>query len=89
VDLPSIEGKWEPGPGLLQQIEPIPGSMANDGTTILCKIGTATTNEQFHKWYLSNQVDGNNWTIPLSVIMVEITFGSSITPLLSRRWHSS
>jgi hypothetical protein len=27
------------------------------------------------------QVDGNNWTIPLNVIMVEITFGGSITPI--------
>ena len=78
VDLPSIEGIFQPGKRLLQQIQLIPDSIAPDGSTILCKIGTATTNEQFREWSLQPH-DGHKWTLPLNVIMVEITFGGSIS----------
>lgn len=49
----------------------------------LCKIGASTTNEQFRRWCLrKGQDQGNwNWTLPLNVIMVEITFGGSNAPI--------
>lgn len=37
------------------------------------KIGAGTTNEQFRQWAFKNKT----WTLPLNVIMVEITFGGS------------
>lgn len=49
----------------------------------LCKIGASTTNEQFRRWCLRKGADqGNwNWSLPLNVIMVEITFGGSNAPI--------
>jgi hypothetical protein len=43
----------------------------------LCKIGAATTNEMFRRWALATL----HWTLPLNVIMVEITFGGSNAPI--------
>ena len=80
-DLPSIAGKFSPGEGLLQQIQLLPDSVASDGSTILCKVATATTNEQFRKWCLSPDGGANRWTLPLNVIMVEITFGGSFSQI--------
>lgn len=47
------------------------------------KIGAATTNDQFRAWCLDNGPNGGKWqwTIPLNVIMVEITFGGSNAPI--------
>jgi hypothetical protein len=56
----------------------------------LCKIGSATTNEQFREWIVGNSLDEGNdtwkswWTLPLNVIMVEITFGGSNGPVCHR-----
>lgn len=36
------------------------------------RVGTATTNEQFRRWCLTNNV-----TLPINIIEVEITFGGS------------
>merc|ERR1712038_2068180 len=53
----------------------------------LCKIGSGTTNEQFREWIIQNSLDRKNdtwkpwWTLPLNVIMVEITFGGSNGPI--------
>jgi len=54
----------------------------------LCRIGAATTNEQFRHWVIENSlVDRQTstwkpwWTLPLNVIMVEITFGGSNAPI--------
>ncbi|MDA8454949.1 hypothetical protein M4R22_09255 [Acidovorax sp. GBBC 3334] len=47
----------------------------------LCRIGAATTNEQFRQWCLSAQGGQWDWTLPLNVIMVEITFGGSNAPV--------
>ena len=77
--LPSIPGPWNPGEGLLQQIQLIPQSATS--SNILCKIGTATTNEQFREWVLDKNGGASLWTLPLNVIMVEITFGGSFTPM--------
>jgi hypothetical protein len=46
-----------------------------------CRIGAATTNEQFRRWCLSAHGGNWNWTLPLNVIMVEITFGGSNAPI--------
>lgn len=47
----------------------------------LCKIGAATTNEQFRRWCLDTGGGNWHWTIPLNVIMVEITWGGSNAPI--------
>ncbi len=47
----------------------------------LCKIGAGTTNEQFRRWCLDDQGGNWNWTVPLNVIMVEITWGGSNAPI--------
>ena len=48
-----------------------------------CKIGASTTNEQFRRWCLRKGKGEANWewTIPLNVIMVEITYGGSNAPI--------
>src|SRR6202035_2239314 len=78
VDLPSIEGIFLPGAGLLQQIQPLPGTEDDQGN-VQCKIGTATTNDQFREWCLAKSGGNNRWTLPLNVIMVEITIGGSFS----------
>jgi len=40
------------------------------------RIGASTTNDQFRVWALEN-----HWTIPMSVDLVEITFGGSTSPM--------
>lgn len=47
------------------------------------RIGASTTNDQFRMWCLDKTQDGGNWnwTIPLNVIMVEITWGGSNAPI--------
>jgi hypothetical protein len=42
-----------------------------------CKIGAGATNEQFRKWCFDNKLV----SLPLNVIMVEITFGGSNAPI--------
>jgi len=79
IDLPTIEGQFDPGAGLLQQIQLLPST--GDPSYNLCKVGTATTNEQFREWCLSSTGGQGRWTLPLNVIMVEITFGGSFSPI--------
>lgn len=48
----------------------------------LCKVGPATTNEQFRRWVMNSlekQGPQNAWTLPLNVIMVENTLGGTTT----------
>jgi hypothetical protein len=63
----------------------IVGEIVEGGVTkALCRIGASTTNDQFRTWCLDTQTkDGGNWnwTIPLNVIMVEITWGGSNAPI--------
>lgn len=49
----------------------------------LIEIGAATTNDQFRQWCLTDGEGQGNWkyTLPLNVIMVEITFGGSNAPI--------
>jgi len=66
----------------LEGIEMV-GTIVEDCVTKgLCKIGAATTNEQFRVWATNNDTGlPKNWTIPLNVIMVEITWGGSNGPI--------
>ena len=54
------------------------GTVQEDGVTkALCRIGAATTNEQFRRWCVDKHGGNSRWAIPLNVIMVEITWGGS------------
>jgi hypothetical protein len=79
-DLPASEPGIDPG-NELQGIR-IVGTVVEDGVTrALCRIGAATTNEQFRRWCLSDEGGAWQWTVPLNVIMVEITWGGSNAPV--------
>jgi hypothetical protein len=79
-DLPSPEPPIDPN-DQLQGIR-IVGTIQEGGIQkALCRIGAATTNEQFRRWCLDDQGGAWNWTLPLNVIMVEITFGGSNGPI--------
>ncbi|MEA2586661.1 MAG: hypothetical protein QOF33_4746 [Thermomicrobiales bacterium] len=48
----------------------------------LCKIGAATTNEQFRRWCMETKAGGKwEWTVPFNVLMVETTWGGSNGPI--------
>ncbi|RPA80545.1 FAD-binding domain-containing protein [Ascobolus immersus RN42] len=47
------------------------------GKKRLARIGAAVTNEEFRRW----SVAGDHWTLPLNVVMVEITLGGSNVPI--------
>ncbi len=66
----------------LQGIEMVGTIVENGETKGLCKIGAATTNEHFRRWATGDH-GGNpsGWTVPLNVIMVEITWGGSISAI--------
>ena len=54
------------------------GTVHEGGVTkALCRIGAATTNEQFRRWCVDERGGASAWAIPLNVIMVEITWGGS------------
>ncbi|KAG2420123.1 hypothetical protein HFD88_004923 [Aspergillus terreus] len=53
------------------------GPVKEDPTKSLVRVGCATTNEQFRYWC----VESKRVTLPLNVIMVEITFGGSNGPI--------
>src|ERR1700754_1600805 len=75
-DLPAPEPAIDPQ-DQLQGIEVV-GTVVEDGVTkALCRIGAGTTNEQFRRWCTDEQGGNYAWTIPLNVIMVEITWGGS------------
>ena len=74
IDLPSIEGAFSPGEGLLQLIKPLPETISNE--QMLCKIGAATTTEQLREWCLAN-----DWAVPVDVVIVETTYGGTISAI--------
>ena len=81
IDIPSVEGAFSPGEGLLQQIQLLEDSVSDDNQTIQCKIGTATTTEEFREWCLDPLRGGERYTLPWSVIIVETTFGGTISAM--------
>jgi hypothetical protein len=79
-DLPASEPGVDPR-DQLQGIRVV-GTVNEGGVTkALCRIGAATTNEQFRRWCLDERGGASAWTIPLNVIMVEITWGGSNAPI--------
>ena len=79
-DLPASEPPITTGDSL--QGIAIVGTVVEKGATkALCRIGAATTNEQFRQWCLDNAGGKGSWTVPLNVIMVEITWGGSNAPI--------
>lgn len=74
IDLPSIEGAFSPGQGLLQLIQPLPETISNN--QMLCKVGTSITTEQMRVWCLAN-----NWAVPVDVVIVETTYGGTISAI--------
>ena len=79
-DLPASEPPIDPR-DQLQGIEVIGTFHEAGATKALCRIGAATTNEQFRRWCLDERGGASAWTIPLNVIMVEITWGGSNAPI--------
>jgi hypothetical protein len=76
VDLPAVDPPIDPA-DQLQGIS-IVGTVVEGGVTkALCRIGAATTNDQFRMWCLSEAGGDWEWTLPVNTIIVEITFGGS------------
>ncbi|PQE27132.1 substrate-binding domain cholesterol oxidase protein [Rutstroemia sp. NJR-2017a WRK4] len=51
------------------------GNTADEKT--LCRVGVAVTNEQFRRWAVTH----NQWTMPVDVILVEVTCGGVNGPI--------
>lgn len=83
LDLPAEHPPIDPN-NQLQGIELV-GEAFDEGDVRkhLCKIGVATTNEQFRQWCIGLWKEGiqDLWTLPLNVIVTEITFGGSNAPI--------
>jgi hypothetical protein len=78
--LPAAEPAIDPQDEL-QGIELV-GRVREDGVRkALCRIGAASTNEQFRRWCLDENGGNWEWTVPLNVVMVEITWGGSNAPI--------
>ncbi|MGF6886873.1 hypothetical protein ABIA39_005362 [Nocardia sp. GAS34] len=45
----------------------------------LVRVGASTTNQQFRDWMLSSSGGNRRWTLPLNVVLSEITLGGSIS----------
>ena len=76
TELPAEEPPIDPH-NELQGIEVVGTIDESRVTKALCKIGAATTNEQFRRWCLDPSGGNLKWTVPLNVIMLEITWGGS------------
>jgi len=75
-DLPASEPAIDPD-NELQGIDFVSTVVEAGVEKAVYRIGAATTNEQFRRWAVQNQA----WTVPLNVIMVEITWGGSNAPI--------
>jgi hypothetical protein len=60
----------------IEVVPGVAGRQAPEGHTF-CRIGAGTTNEQFREWCFENKM----LSLPINVIMVEITFGGSNAPI--------
>jgi len=61
----------------LKSIELASGSLSKDNTKQLVRVGVSVTNEEFRRWAIAN----NAWTLPMDVILVEVTFGGVNGPI--------
>lgn len=75
-DLPATEPGIDPN-NELQGITFVNTVLDGGVEKAVFRIGAATTNEQFRRWAVQQQT----WTVPLNVIMVEITWGGSNAPI--------
>ncbi|CAH0024815.1 unnamed protein product [Clonostachys rhizophaga] len=66
----------EPPPNKLQEISFVPGKPRIPGNKLV-RVGCATTNERLRRWC----IEQGTVTLPLNVIMVEITLGGSNAPI--------
>ncbi|KAH7157260.1 hypothetical protein B0J13DRAFT_435346, partial [Dactylonectria estremocensis] len=73
TSLPLPEAK----PTELEEITMVKGGKPRVAGNSLVRVGCAATNERLRRWC----VDNNKVTIPLNVIMVEITLGGSNAPI--------
>lgn len=61
-----------------KQIEMAPADVpGSGGLKRLVRIGAAVTNEELRRW----SIKGDAWTLPMNVVMVEITIGGSNVPI--------
>ncbi|KAL9608906.1 MAG: hypothetical protein Q9167_006287 [Letrouitia subvulpina] len=72
TSLPLPESK----PNALESIEVVPGTARAKGNTLV-RVGAAVTNERLRRWCVKNK----KVTLPINVIMVEITLGGSNAPI--------
>ncbi|RPB07378.1 FAD-binding domain-containing protein [Morchella conica CCBAS932] len=73
VTADAIDGK----PTDFNQIEiPKTFTAASDGDKMLVRVGAAVSNEAFRRWSLKS-----GWSLPINVIMVEITAGGANAPI--------
>lgn len=79
-DLPAGEPGIDPS-NELQGIEIVGTILENGAEKALCKIGAGTTNEQFRRWCLNAEGGALEWTVPLNVLMVEMTWGGTNGPI--------
>ena len=63
----------ESPPTELEMIKVVPGKLEQYPGGALVRVGCATTNERLRRWCVENK----KYTLPLNVIMVEITLGGS------------
>lgn len=66
----------ESNPTELESIDVVPGTARTTGNTLV-RVGAACTNERLRRWCVKHR----KLTLPLNVIMVEITLGGSNAPI--------
>ena len=66
----------ESEPTELESIDIVPGAARVKGNTLV-RVGAAVTNERLRRWCVKNK----KVTLPINVIMVEITLGGSNAPI--------
>jgi hypothetical protein len=66
----------ESEPTELETIEIVPGVPRQKGNSLV-RLGTAVTNERLRRWCVEN----NKVTLPINIIIVEITLGGSNAPI--------
>jgi len=79
-----IQPKIKPNEDDLEGVKIVGETTEKGVTKALCRIGASTTNDQFRTWCLDKTSESGGqwkWTIPLNVIMVEITWGGSNSPI--------
>ena len=61
----------------LKTIELVSQPVSGNANKQLVRVGVSVTNEEFRRWAVAN----NAWTLPMDVILVEVTFGGVNGPI--------